>query len=131
MKKAYFVLTFVTILAAFLAMPSAASAVTESWKGTTSTSWSTGTNWSTTAPLNGDTVQFDNLSTLNLNTNNDLAGLQLAGINNQSNTSGVGPSGTVSIGGNSLTIGSGGIAFGQGTTAAKVNLAVNTDLTLS
>src|SRR3954466_11396539 len=102
MKKAYFVLTFVTILAAFLAMASAASAVTESWKGTTSAAWGTGTNWSTTAPVNGDTVQFDNQSTLNLSTNNDLVGLQLTGINNQSNTSGVGPSSAVSIGGNSL-----------------------------
>src|SRR4051794_19895920 len=128
MKKA---LKTVAILAVALAYPVAANAVTESWKGTTSTSWATGTNWSTTAPVNGDTVQFDNQSTLNLSTNNDLVGLQLTGINNQSNTSGVGPSSAVSIGGNSLTLGSGGIAFGSGTTAAKVNLSVNTDLTLS
>src|SRR4051812_6985586 len=100
------VLKTVTIVAFALVSPIAASAATESWKGTTSTSWSTGTNWSTTFPVNGDTVQFDNLSTLNLSTNNDLSGLQLAGINNQSNTSGVGPSGAVSIGGNPLTIGS-------------------------
>lgn len=127
------------VVFAWLCIATAASAANDSWKGTTSADWNVTTNWSTgIVPVNGDIVLFDNLSTANLSTNNDLSGLSLAGIVNTSEAAPgtAGPSGAVSIGGNALTVGATGILMGGGLTVgflrpAKVDMAINTDLTLS
>src|SRR6188472_3013443 len=134
MKKLRSVWLYVTILAVALAFPVAAGAATTSWSGDTSVNWSVGGaggNWNgAAAPVNGDTVQFDINSDQNLSTNNDIAGLSLAGITNTS-TAGTGPTGNASIGGNALTLGSGGINYTGAPNPAVKNLAINTDLTLS
>jgi hypothetical protein len=56
------------------AMPALAGDKT--WKGTTSTGWNTTTNWNEGAvPVNNDRIVFNNLSTANLNTSNDVGTL--------------------------------------------------------
>src|SRR6186997_468816 len=131
MKRA---LKTVAIIAVALAYPAAASAATASWSGDTSVNWSVGGaggNWNNAAaPVNGDTVQFDINSDQNLNTNNDIAGLSLAGITNTS-TAGTGPTGALSIGGNALTLGAGGINYTGAPNQAVQSLSISTDLTLS
>jgi autotransporter-associated beta strand protein len=118
-----------------------------SWTGATSADWNVNGNWTpATAPAAGATVKFDQNSLANLSTNNNIAGLSLAGIVNTSNGT-TGPAGTVcslcntgagavSISGSPLTIGGTGILMGGAltvgfTSGAKVNMSINTDLTLS
>src|SRR5438445_11791953 len=91
------------ILAAAMMLAPAASGQSTSWKGTTSTSWSNAGNWTAGAPSGMTAVAFDTNSTANLATVNDLSGLTPVSI-----TIGA-PTGPVSIAGNGLTIGAGGI----------------------
>jgi fibronectin-binding autotransporter adhesin len=109
-----------------LALPATASAQTTDWTGTNSANWSDAGNWTAGVPTAGSTVQFSNSSTANLSTNNDISGLSLLGITNT-----LSPSGNVSISGNALTLGSGGINYTGSPSAATKNLSVNTDLALS
>ena len=100
--------------------PAQSAAVT--WTGTASTNWSgggPGGNWNgAAAPTSGDSVVFDSLSTANLGTNNDLPGLSLGGITVQN------PTGAVSIGGNSFTVGAGGIDMSVATQNLTISPAV-------
>src|SRR4051812_1505991 len=79
-----FVACILSIALVWSFLAGVAGATDNSWKGTTSASWSDGTNWSLGNPPGsvggGDTVRFDNLSTTNLNTVNDIVGLSVAGI---------------------------------------------------
>src|SRR5688572_30808401 len=91
---------------ALVLMPAIANAADDVWKGTTSANWSEGTNWSLGSPPgSGDVVRFDNQSTANLNTVNDLTGLSILGIANTSAGANNGPTGPMSITGNAITLG--------------------------
>lgn len=109
-----------TIAAApFAAAPAAAA--TSTWLGTTSGAWGTTTNWAGgTGPTSADTALFDSTSTANLSTtlttSTSILGLRVTS-----------PSGAVSIGSNTLTLGTGGIDM----SAATQNLTVSSGVTLS
>ena len=91
------------------------------WSGAGSADWATANNWiSGVAPITGDAVSFDTVSTANLatvlNQNYNLSGISL-----------INPAGPVSIGGvNTLTIGSGGLDLA----AATQDLTITTPLVL-
>lgn len=102
-------------------LPTVTFAQTTSWTGATSTNWNDA-NWTSGVPTTGSTVQFDANSTLNLSTNNNISNLSLTGINDAA-----GAAGPVSITGNMLTLGSGGINM----TGATQDLTVGADLALS
>lgn len=102
-----------------------AGATVLTWTGTTDANWSVGGaggNWNGAGPpVSGDDIVFDNLSTANLGTNNNIGGLALSSITLAN------PTGGVSIGGNAFGIGSGGIDM----SAATQDLSISPTLTLS
>src|SRR2546430_1588911 len=112
------------ILAAAMMLAPAAPGQSTSWKGTTSTSWSNAGNWTAGAPSGATAVAFDANSTANLATNNDIAGLTPASITIAN------PTGPVSIGGNGLTIGAGGIDMSAATQPLTITFAAGQSLTL-
>jgi autotransporter-associated beta strand protein len=116
---------------AFLALllPHITGAQTVNWTGAASpdANWSSQTNWlNNTLPTTGSTVSFDGNSTQNLATNNDIAGLTLNAIVIGSVSGGA----PVSIGGNSLVLGSGGIDMSVANQPLNIALAANQSLTL-
>src|SRR6185312_657486 len=70
----------------WLLLTGAAGAADVIWDGSTDANWNVGANWtSNSAPsLTTDVVRFDNNSTANLNTVNNIGGLSIAGIVNTS-----------------------------------------------
>jgi fibronectin-binding autotransporter adhesin len=94
------------------------------WTGTSGTdgNWSTVANWNGGGqPSNGSAVTFDVNSTGTLTTNNDLVtSLASISVSNVPGTAGTNP---ITIAGNALTLGSGGITL-NGTTAATQNLTI-------
>lgn len=132
----------VSIGLAWVFLAGFASAADIIWDGSSSANWSVGANWtSNNAPVGGETVRFDQNSTANLNTVNDIVGLSVAGIVNTAlaGTPNVGVAGPVSITGNPLTIGSTGLIMVSGnprgpdpyTVPAQADMTVDVDLTLS
>jgi fibronectin-binding autotransporter adhesin len=85
-----------------------AEAATQTWTGTTDAVWQTETNWNTAVPTAADTALFDAASTSNLDVtlsaNASVQGLRIAD-----------PAGPISISGNPLTIGTGGIDMSTAT----------------
>src|SRR4051794_9139033 len=105
------------------------SAQTVNWTGsaTPSANWSSTGNWlNDTPPTAGSIVSFDSNSAQNLATNNDIAGLTLNGIVINSVAGGS----PVSIGGNSLILGSGGIDMSVANQPLNIALAAGQSLTL-
>ncbi|MBU6222474.1 MAG: autotransporter-associated beta strand repeat-containing protein [Planctomycetes bacterium] len=98
---------------------SPATAATSTWRGTTSGAWGTAGNWAGGSPSSADTALFDSTSTANLTTalsaNTSILGLRVTS-----------PSGAVSIGSNTLTLGSGGIDM----SSAAQNLTISSGVAL-
>src|SRR3954468_6535651 len=105
-------ITFSVFVVARLCSPANAQ-MGRSWTGaaTPDANWMTAHNWLSDAPpASGDNVVFDVNSTQNLATVNDFTGLSVNGI-----VVGAVPSSSpVSIGGNSFTLGAGGIDMSAG-----------------
>jgi fibronectin-binding autotransporter adhesin len=106
----------VTVLAS-----QAATAATRTWTGSVDAAWGTTGNWADgVGPTSADTALFDATSTANLpttlTTSTSILGLQVTS-----------PAGAVSIGSNTLTLGTGGIDM----SAATQNLAVTSGVTLA
>lgn len=98
----------------------AATAATVTWRGTTSGAWGTTTNWAGSGgPTSADTALFDATSTSNLTTtlttSTSILGLRVTS-----------PSGAVSVGSNTLTLGAGGIDM----SSATQNLTISSGVTL-
>ena len=93
---------------ASLALAVPAMAATQTWTGTTDDVWQTETNWNAAVPTAADTALFNASSSANLNltlsANASVLGLQV-----------VDPAGPVSILGNPLTIGTGGLDMSAAT----------------
>src|ERR1035437_2656008 len=89
------------------------------WTGATDTSWGTSGNWSSVAPTSADTVLFGPAATSNLATT-------LSGDTSIRGLSLTSPSGAVSIGNNTLTLGSGGIDM----SSAGQDLTITSALTI-
>jgi len=91
----------------------------QTWTGASNTSWGTASNWNTGVPTSADTVVFDATSTANLattlSTSTSVLGLKVTR-----------PSGPVSIGLNTLTLGTGGIDM----SAATQNLTFTSGVTI-
>jgi hypothetical protein len=113
-----------TLFIALLALAPAAHG--QQWTGTSGVdgNWSTVANWNGGAqPANGGTVTFDGSNSVGtVTTNNDLV-TSLSNIT-VSNVPGAAGTNPVSIAGNALTMGSGGITL-NGTTAATQDLTFN------
>ena len=111
-----------------------ARAANGTWTGTSGVNgnWSTASNWLTTQPDSTGTVIFDSNSTGTVTTNNDLL-TALKGIT-LANVPGTVGSNPVSISGNALSLGAGGINF-AGTSdtpgPATQDLAIGANLSLS
>jgi autotransporter-associated beta strand protein len=126
---------------AWLLLASTAAAQTDDiWKGSTSTSWSANGNWTLASPPGAtNVVRFDNNSTANLNTNQDIASLSVSGIVQTSAGANNGVAGPVSITGNPITVGATGLIMVSGnpqgpspyTQPAQADMTVDVDLTLS
>src|SRR5262249_8763577 len=114
----------IVVLGAALTLVSAASGQSTSWKGTAGTNWSDAGNWSNGAPSGTTAVAFDANSTANLATNNDLSGLTPTSLTIAN------PTGAVSIGGNGMTIGSGGIDMSVATQPLTIALTTGQTITL-
>lgn len=108
-------------LLALTARSGSAQTVTSSWVGTTNGNWTTSTNWRSPngAPpldsasysgLTRSVVLFDGTTT-RIGTTNNLTGLKLYQIRVGSPTT----AGTVTIGGNAITLGAGGIDLSSAT----------------
>lgn len=101
------------ILVLVLAMSGTATAATRSWTGATSNLWSVGTNWSGgVAPVAGDDLVFP-LGASNVNNTNDLVS---ASFNSIAVTAGA-----YVLGGNPVTLGSGGFSASA---SGTVNLGI-------
>lgn len=104
-----------------LAVTTASSGVaaTRTWTGAIDTAWGAAGNWADGAVTSADVALFDATSTVNLattlNTNTSALGIRITS-----------PAGAVSIGTNTLTLGSGGIDM----SAATQNLSISSGLTL-
>ena len=99
----------------------AATAATRTWTGSINTGWGTTGNWADgVGPTSADTALFDATSTANLattlTTSTSILGLQVTS-----------PTGAVSIGTNTLTLGTGGIDL----SAATQNLTITSGVTLA
>jgi autotransporter-associated beta strand protein len=117
------------LLVVLVALTTSASAQTSNWTGAANpnSNWSSPDNWlNNTIPTASSTVSFDGNSTQNLATNNDIAGLTLNSIVIGS-VSGGNP---VSIGGNTLILGSGGIDMSVANQPLNIALAAGQSLTL-
>ncbi len=105
------------LLAAALATLSAAAA-TNTWVGNTDANWNTAANWSPSAtPANGDSLVFGASGSAGTTLNNNLASLTVNQITFNSGAS------SFTIGGNGLTLGTGGIdasALSSGTETISV-----------
>jgi autotransporter-associated beta strand protein len=115
------------VFVALLATAPPAAAQTAFWVGGAAPDnhWSTATNWlDSQPPVNGGVVAFNSGSAQNLSTNNDIAALSLAGIVV------VNPAGAVSIGGNGVTLGSGGIDLSTATQSLTLSLGTGQTITL-
>jgi len=110
-------IAFGIVLSTLIACLPAGAAQT--WTGATDASWGTASNWNTGVPTSTDTVVFDATSTSNLattlSTSTSVLGLRVTS-----------PSGAVSIGANTLTLGTGGIDM----SAATQNLTFTSGLTI-
>jgi fibronectin-binding autotransporter adhesin len=134
-------LTAASAILVVLHLSSGATAADVIWDGSSNANWSVGANWTANSPpsLTTDVVRFDNNSTANLNTVNDIVGLSIAGIANTSAGANNGPTGPMTITGNALTLGTIGLVNGSGnpmdpngyTGPAQANITVDVDLTLS
>lgn len=97
-----------------------ATAATRTWTGNVDSAWDAAGNWNGGAPTSADVALFDASSTANLattlTTSTSALGLQVTS-----------PAGAVSIGTNTLTLGTGGIDM----SAATQNLSISSGLTLA
>jgi fibronectin-binding autotransporter adhesin len=117
------------LLVLCFALTTSATAQTTNWTGaaTPDPNWSSPGNWlNNTPPTAGSTVSFDVNSSQNLATTNDIAALTLNGIIIGS----VSGSGPVSIAGNTLILGTGGIDMSVANQPLNIALAANQSLTL-
>ena len=97
-----------------------ATAATRTWTGSVDGAWGTGGNWAGGTPTTADVALFGASSTANLattlTTSTSILGLQVTS-----------PTGAVSIGTNTLTLGTGGIDMA----AATQNLTITSGVTLA
>lgn len=108
------------LLSLTLALP-ASQAETVTWTGSTDADWSEDANWFDSVGFSDlDSILFSHLSLSNLATNNDLVGQTVTGITVTN------PAGNVSIGGNTFSLGSGGI-----TLSGDQNLTISAPITLT
>lgn len=107
-----------------LAAAPLAHAATRTWAGTTDGAWSKGSNWVGGAvPVAGDTLVFPSGGTTKAMTNDLANGFQVAGMSFD---------GGYSLTGNSITLGSGGLACaGSGTNSAGIAIALGADVTIT
>lgn len=98
---------FGTLLVSALPVISALAAGTDTWGGNTDANWGTAANWTTvggsTPPANGDSLVFGAAGSAGTSLNNDIPSLMLNKLTFNSGAS------MFTIGGNALTLGSGGI----------------------
>ncbi len=108
----------IAALTVLVAVP--AVAATQTWTGATDGVWQTETNWNSAVPTAADTALFNSSSTANLDVtlsaNASILGLTIAD-----------PAGPVSIAGNPLTIGTGGVDL----SAATQDLVFNGGVTIA
>ena len=108
------------LVAAAASMATPTQAATRTWLGTIDGSWGALANWANNAaPTSGDIALFDSTSinnlTTTLNTSTSILGLRVTS-----------PAGAVSIGTNTLTLGTGGIDM----SAATQNVSISSGVTI-
>ncbi len=95
------------LMVAALSSVSALAAGTDTWQGNTDVNWTTAGNWITsggsTPPASGDSLVFGAAGSSGLSLNNNISGLSVNKLTFNSGAS------SFTVGGNGLTLGSGGI----------------------